>query len=80
MCGRLQEEMWFCCTALPFLSYWTGQHSWADGTHQLLDHSGADQAISRPDPANLRRIQKLRCGWLPVNQQLSCEDPDRTAE
>ena len=79
MCGRLQEEIRFCCTAPNLLSYWTERYNWADDTHQPLDQSGADRAISRLDSANLTRVQKVRCGWLPVNQHLTCEDPDRTA-
>ena len=42
MCGRLQEEIRFCCTAPTLLSYWTERYNWADDTHQLLDQSGAD--------------------------------------
>ena len=79
MCGRLQEELRFCCTAPSLLAYWTNRFAWTDVTYSLLDHSGADRAISRLDPANLQRVQKLRCGWLPVNQRLSREDPDRPA-
>ena len=79
MCGSLQEELCFSCTAPIFHSYWTARYNWADDTHQLLDQSSADCSISRLDSANLTRIQKLRCGWLPVNRGLSREDPDGTA-
>jgi hypothetical protein len=76
MCGRLQEELRFGCTAPSLLAYWTDRFDWTDVTHSLLDHSGADRAISRLDPADLQRVQKLCCGWLPVNRRLSREDPD----
>ena len=79
MCGRLQEELRCCCTAPSLLAYWTNRFAWTDDTHSLLHHSGADRAISRLDPADLQRVQKLRCGWLPVNRRLSREDPDRPA-
>jgi hypothetical protein len=79
MCGRLQEDICFCCSAPTLLSYWTERCSWKDNTHHLFDQSGADRAISRLDSANLTRVQKLRCGWLPVNRRLSREDPDRMA-
>jgi hypothetical protein len=77
MCGRLQEELRFCCTAPSLLAYWTERFEWTDNTHSLLDHSCAGSAISRLDPADLQRIQKLRCGWLPVNWRLNREDPDQ---
>jgi hypothetical protein len=67
MCDRLQEEIRFCCTAPTLFSYQTERYNWVDDTHHLLDQSGADRAISRLDSADLTRVQKLRCGWLPVN-------------
>jgi hypothetical protein len=33
--------------------------------------------LSKLSPDAKRRIQKLRCGWLPVNRRVAREDPDR---
>jgi hypothetical protein len=57
----------YCCTAGDLRSYWCSRFHWASSQ---VKHR-------RPCPDAKRRIQKLRCGWLPVNRRISCEDRDR---
>ena len=44
-----------------------------------LDTLGTAAAVPKLRPAAVRNIQKLRCGWLPVNDRESRSDPDRLA-
>jgi ribonuclease HI len=77
MCGRLASELRYCCTAGDMLSYWQGRFDWSSSQVALLDLIGTRQALSNLAPAPKQRIQKLRCGWLPVNRRESRIDPDR---
>ena len=43
----------------------------------LVDNVGMKAAASKLCAATARRIQKLRCSWLPVNSRESRSDPDR---
>jgi hypothetical protein len=42
----------------------------------LVDLLGTRKALATLSAAAQRRVQKLRCGWLPVNRRVSREDPD----
>jgi hypothetical protein len=42
-----------------------------------VDLLGRQKAIAKMSSDAQRRVQKLRCGWLPVNRRVSREDPDR---
>jgi hypothetical protein len=42
-----------------------------------VDLLGIKTALAKLSSDAQRRIQKLRCGWLPVNRRVSREDPDR---
>jgi len=43
----------------------------------LVDISGTRGAAAKLRSCVARRIQKLRCGWLPVNVRVARTDPDR---
>jgi hypothetical protein len=77
MCGRVARELRFCCTAGDLLSYWQHRYQWNASLVSLVDLLGTKKAISKLSPDSLPRVQKLRCGWLPVNTRVSREDPDR---
>ena len=75
--GNLAGEIRFSCTSPDVLSYLQDRYNWSDSTVQSLDWDGTRAALSKLSPATARRIQKLRCGWLPVNSRESRIDPDR---
>jgi ribonuclease HI len=77
MCGCLASELRYCCTAGDLRSYWCSRFRWLSSQVALLDPIGKQKALSKLSPDAKRRIQKLRCGWLPVNRRVSREDPDR---
>ena len=77
MCGRIACELRFCCTAGDLISYWQERYKWNASLVNLVDHLGTKKALSKLPPNSLQRVQKLRCGWLPVNRRVSREDPDR---
>jgi hypothetical protein len=78
MCGRVASELRFCCTAGDLLSYWKDRYLWTNSLVGLVDLLGTKKALSKLSPNSLvQRVQKLRCGWLPVNTRVSREDPDR---
>ena len=77
MCGRLVSELRYCCTASDLISYWRNRFLWSESQAALVDLPGTRKALATLSPAELRRVQKLRCGWLPVNRRVSREDPDR---
>jgi hypothetical protein len=77
--GRLDHEIRYCCTAKDILSYWQQRFQWTNEQASSIDIA-ATTAVSRkirPDMA--RRIQKLRCGWLLVNNRETRSDPDRVS-
>jgi hypothetical protein len=43
----------------------------------MVDLRGTQKALAKLSSGAQGRVQKLRCGWLPVNRQVSREDPDR---
>jgi ribonuclease HI len=75
--GRLAQKIRYCCTASDLESYWQQRYNWSPQTAALIDIIGTEGASSGMPPARARRIQKLRCGWLPVNNRESRSDPDR---
>ena len=75
--GWLVTKVWYCCTATDLMTYWQQQYGWtAKQAHTV--NSIRTASVSRQMGANkARRIQKLQCGWLPVNNRESQSDPDR---
>ena len=77
--GRLATEIRYCCTAPDLESYWQQRYGWTAPQIKMIDLVGT-RAVSRGmQVAKARRIQKLRCGWLPVNSRETRMDPDRQA-
>ena len=74
--GHLAHELRYCCTNADLLSYWKDRYDWTDSDLSCIDLTATKVALSKLPPARTRRIQKLRCGWLPVNSRLSREQPD----
>jgi hypothetical protein len=62
--------------AICFPTYWRGRFDWSSSQVPLLDLLGTQKALSKLAPAPKQRIQKLRCGWLPVHRRVSRVDPD----
>jgi ribonuclease HI/exonuclease III len=77
--GRLDREIRYCCTATDLLSYWQQRYHWSAKQVTSIDILGTRSASKKLRPDSARRIQKLRCGWLPVNTRESRSDPDRTS-
>jgi ribonuclease HI len=77
--GRIPTDVRYCCTAADLLSYWQQRYGWTMTQARLVDNIGTAAASRRTGTgsAKARRIQKLRCGWLPVNDRESRSDPDR---
>jgi ribonuclease HI len=67
ICDRLASELRYCCTAGDLCSYWCSRFHWSSSQVALLDLIGTQKALSKFSPDAKRRIQKLRCGWLPVS-------------
>ena len=77
--GRLDHEIRYCCTATDLLSYWQQRFQWSKTQVNSIDLDGTRAASKKLRPDTARRIQKLRCGWLPVNSRESRSDPDRVS-
>jgi hypothetical protein len=77
--GRLVTEVRYCCTAADMESYWQQRYGWTTRQARTVDLIGTKAASRHMSVAMARRIQKLRCGWLPVNSRESRVDPDRQA-
>ena len=77
ICGRLAKEIRYCCTATDLISYWQQRFGWTALQTGSIDILGTAAASKRIRPDTARRLQKLRCGWLPVNNRESRSDPDR---
>jgi hypothetical protein len=77
--GRIPTDVRYCCTAADLLSYWQQRYGWTMTQARLVDNIGTAAASWRTGTGTdkTRRIQKLRCGWLPVNNRESRSDPDR---
>jgi hypothetical protein len=79
MCGRLLHELRYCCTMPDLLSYWKTRYLWNQQQMELLDLTGTKTAISKLRGAKAKLIQKLRCGWLPVNDRQARIERDQLA-
>ena len=75
--GRLSTEIRHHCTADDLRSYYWEKYKWTPEQYKTVDESGTRKAMSRLTGGQLRRVQKLRCGWLPVNRREARIDPDR---
>jgi hypothetical protein len=77
--GRLNHEIRYCCTEPDLLSYWQQRFLWTKAQVKSIDlvETRATSRKTRPEMAH--RIQKLRCGWLPVNSREARLDPDRVS-
>ena len=77
MCGRLASELRYCCTASDLVSFWRNKLLWSESQAALVDLLGTKKALAKLSPDAKQRVQKLRCGWLPVNRRVARIDPDR---
>ena len=75
--GRLGPELRYCCTAPDLVSYWQSRYGWSAVQARMVDVLGTKGVAAKLRPASVWRIQKLRCGWLPVNNRVARHDPDR---
>ena len=76
--GSLDKEFTYCCTATDLLSYWQQRFHWSKAQVNSIDLLGTQLASKKIQPDMARQIQRLRCGWLPVNNREARCDPDRT--
>ena len=77
--GNLAKEMRYCCTHRDLETYYQSRYEWSDQTLDSIDMDATKGAIAKLNESGKRRIQKLRCGWLPTNYRLhmiqsECED------
>ena len=75
--GRLGTAIRYCCTAPDMLSYWKDRYSWSNAQVALVDTVSIRVASSKLCGDSASRVQKLRCGWLPINSREARIDPDR---
>ena len=75
--GRLVHELRYCCTAADLMSYWQQRYAWTAQQVRTVDIVGTVAVSRSMSGAKARRIQKLRSGWLPVNNRESRSDPDQ---
>ena len=77
--GNLAKELRYCCTHRDLETYYQSRYEWSDQTLDSIDMDATKGAIAKLNESGKRRIQKLRCGWLPTNYRLhmiqsECED------
>ena len=77
MTGHLGKELRYCCTSRDLISYWQERYHWTSAQAATLDSIATHAVASKLGPAATRRILKLRCGWLPVNDREARHDPDQ---
>ena len=77
--GHLGKEIRYCCTSRDIISYWRGRYSWTAAQAATVDILSTQSIAKKLSAATTRRVQKLRCGWLPVNSRESRQDPDQPA-
>ena len=75
--SRLAHEIRFCCTAPGLELYWQQRYERSKHTARLVDNLGTIGASRGMPMDKATQVQKLRCGWLPVNDRESRSDPDR---
>ena len=59
--------------------YWQHRFRWTKKQTESIDIMATKAASRKIRPDMARRIQKLRCGWLPVNNREARCDPDRVS-
>ena len=77
--GRIDHEIRYCCTAADLLSYWQQRFSWSASQVNSIDLEGTRAASKKMRAEMARRIQKLRCGWLPFNYREARSNLDRVS-
>jgi ribonuclease HI len=77
--GRLDHEIRYCCTATYLLLYWQQRFHWSTTQVNTIDLEGTRASSKKTHADMAQRIQKLRCGWLPVNSREAQLDPDRVS-
>ena len=75
--GHLGKELRYCCTSRDIISYWQGRYHWTSKQAATIDIAPTKLVASKLSMATTGRVQKLRCGWLPVNIRESRHDPDQ---
>ena len=75
--GHLAKELRHCCTSRDLFSYWKDRYNWTAAQAATVDIAATKSIASKLSAASARRIQKLRCGWLPVNSREARHDPDQ---
>ena len=75
--GHLGREIRYCCLSRDITSYWKDRYNWTAAQAKTLDTASTKAVSSKLSAASTRRIVKLRCGWLPVNNRESRSDPDQ---
>ena len=71
------KEIRYCCTEPDILKYWQDRYGWTALQATLIDNVGTKAVAHKLSKGTTRRIQKLRCGWLPVNHREARHDPDQ---
>ena len=69
--GNLAKELRYCCTQRDLATYYQSRYEWSDQTLEYIDLAATTGAIAKLNESGKRRIQKLRCGWLPTNSRLN---------
>lgn len=77
ICSRLARELRHCCTAPDMFSCWSARCSWTPEQLRSVDLLAAARVSPKLSETARRNVQKLRCGWLPVNRHVVRFDPDR---
>jgi len=77
--GHTTKELRHHCTYRDLETYYQSRYEWSDSDAEKIDWVATRGAIAKFSEAGKRRIQKLRCGWLPTNSRLkryqaNCED------
>ena len=75
--GRLGSELRYDCTIYDLRTYYMDRYGWDLSEYELIDEDGLQKALSHLHGGARRRVQQLRCGWLPVNRRVAWMDPDR---
>ena len=61
------------------MPYWQQRFQWTNTQAASIDIRATQAASRKTRPDMARRIQKLRCGWLLVNNREARSDPDRVS-
>jgi hypothetical protein len=75
--GRLANELRYESTIDDLVSKYCERYGWSDADYALIDHEGFQKAMSGLKGGPRRRLQLLRCGWLPTNRRVARQDKDR---